>query len=67
MIFDPRPLRHARREAELSEARIAAAIGRSASMLSRYERGRDLPRADTLAAWLHVLGVGPGDVFRPTP
>jgi len=58
-------VRDVRREAGLSQAQLAAALGTTQSAVSRWERGHDTPRADTLAAILRACGYEADMVLRP--
>jgi transcriptional regulator with XRE-family HTH domain len=58
-------IRDVRREAGLSQAQLAAEIGTTQSAVSRWERGHDTPRADTLAAILRACGYEADVVLRP--
>ncbi|MGH8982829.1 MAG: helix-turn-helix domain-containing protein [Acidimicrobiia bacterium] len=49
-------IREARRRAGLSQAELAARLGTKQSVISRWERGLDTPRIDTLARILHACG-----------
>ena len=54
----------ARRSAGLTQAQLAAAIGTSQSVVSRWERGADSPRIDTLVRILRACGYEPDLVLR---
>jgi uncharacterized protein len=58
-------VRDARRSAGLSQAELAAAVGTTQSAVSRWERGHDVPRADTLVAILRACGYEADLVLRP--
>jgi transcriptional regulator with XRE-family HTH domain len=58
-------IREARQEAGLSQAALAAALGTKQSVISRWERGHETPRADTLAAILRACGYEADVVIRP--
>ena len=58
-------VREARTRAGLSQAKLAAAIGTTQSVVSRWERGHDTPRADTLATILRACGYEADVVLRP--
>jgi transcriptional regulator with XRE-family HTH domain len=58
-------IRDVRREAGLSQTRLAAALGTTQSVVSRWERGHDTPRADTLAAIMRACGYEADVVLRP--
>ena len=58
-------IREARREAGLSQAALAAALGTKQSVVSRWECGHEAPRADTLAAILRACGYEADVVIRP--
>jgi transcriptional regulator with XRE-family HTH domain len=52
-------LRLSRDRAKISAAAVAQRAGIGKSQLSKYETGRELPKIDTLARILDVLGVEP--------
>lgn len=54
----------ARRSAGMTQAQLAAAIGTSQSVVSRWERGADSPRVDTLVRILRACGFEPDLVLR---
>ncbi len=54
----------ARRSAGLTQAQLAAAIGTKQSVVSRWERGTDSPRVDTLVRVLRACGFEPDLVLR---
>jgi transcriptional regulator with XRE-family HTH domain len=58
-------IRESRQEAGLSQAALAAALGTKQSVVSRWERGHETPRADTLAAILRACGYEADVVIRP--
>ena len=58
-------IRDSRQEAGLSQAALAAALGTKQSVISRWERGHETPRADTLAAILRACGYEADVVIRP--
>jgi transcriptional regulator with XRE-family HTH domain len=58
-------IRDARRHAGLTQARLATALGTTQSVVSRWERGHDVPRADTLVAILRACGYEADVVLRP--
>ncbi len=58
-------VREVRRSAGLSQVELAAAIGTTQSAVSRWERGHDAPRADTLVAILRACGYEADLVARP--
>lgn len=58
-------VRDARRRARLSQAQLAAALGTTQSVVSRWERGHDTPRADTLADIFRACGFEADVVLRP--
>ncbi|HVT16653.1 MAG TPA: helix-turn-helix transcriptional regulator [Thermoanaerobaculia bacterium] len=47
----------------LSQTEVARAAGAGKSQISKYERGRELPRLDSLARILAVLHIGYGPFF----
>jgi transcriptional regulator with XRE-family HTH domain len=55
----------ARRDAGLTQAELAASIGTKQSVVSRWERGHDVPRADTLVTILRACGYEADLVMRP--
>ena len=64
-ILDGRAMRRARRRAGLTLEAAAGRIGRTASVISRYERDLvDVP-ASVLTAMARQYRVHPGDFFRP--
>jgi len=58
-------IRDARKRAGLSQAQLADALGTTQSVVSRWERGHDTPRADTLVAILRACGYEADLVLRP--
>lgn len=52
-------LRLARDRAKVTAAAVAQKAGIGKSQLSKYETGRELPKMDTLAKIIDVLGVEP--------
>jgi transcriptional regulator with XRE-family HTH domain len=56
----------ARAGAGLTHVSLAAAIGTTQSVISRWERGADSPRVDTLVRILRACGYEPDLVLRPT-
>lgn len=63
--LDPDALRRARRCARLTLDDAAAHVGRSASVLARYERGEIDPPASVLAGLARLYRVPPGTFFAP--
>ena len=57
-------IRDARRRAGLSQTELASALGTTQSVVSRWERGHDTPRADTLVAILRACGFEADLVMR---
>jgi len=57
-------VREARQLAGLSQSELAARIGTSQSVVSRWERGVDTPRIDTLAGILQACGFEADLTFR---
>jgi transcriptional regulator with XRE-family HTH domain len=55
----------ARRGAGLTQVALASAIGTAQSVVSRWERGADTPRVDTLVRILRACGYEPDLVLRP--
>ena len=55
----------ARRGSGLSQVALASAIGTAQSVVSRWERGADSPRVDTLVRILRACGYEPDLVLRP--
>jgi transcriptional regulator with XRE-family HTH domain len=47
-----------------SQAEIARAAGVGKSQISKYEKGRELPKLDSLARILEALGVAPQVFFQ---
>jgi transcriptional regulator with XRE-family HTH domain len=60
-----RLIARARTAAGLTQARLAAAIGTVQPVVSRWERGADVPRVDTLVRILRACGFEPELVLRP--
>ena len=58
-------VRDARRRAGLSQSELAAKAGTTQSAVSRWERGHDVPRADTLVELLRACGFEADVVLRP--
>ena len=56
----------ARTGAGLTQVELAAAIGTTQSAISRWERGADSPRVDTLVRILRACRYEPDLVLRPT-
>ena len=56
----------ARTGAGLTQVALAAAIGTTQSVISRWERGADSPRVDTLVRILRACGYEPDLVLRRT-
>jgi transcriptional regulator with XRE-family HTH domain len=59
-----RLIREARELAGLSQAELAARIGTKQPVISRWERGLESPRVDTLARLLQACGFEADLVFR---
>ncbi|MCJ7671106.1 MAG: helix-turn-helix domain-containing protein [Acidimicrobiia bacterium] len=57
-------LRDARRIAGLSQSALAERIGTTQPVISRWERGLDVPRIDALARALQACGFEADLVFR---
>ena len=60
----PSVIREARELAGMSQADLAASVGTAQSAVSRWERGVDVPRVDTLARILHACGFEADVRFR---
>jgi len=60
----PRLLREARELAGLSQAELATRIGSHQPAVSRWERGREAPRLETIAAILEACGFEADVVCR---
>ena len=58
-------IREARQYAGMSQTELAEAVGTKQSVISRWERGREAPRADTLAKVLRACGYETDIVLRP--
>jgi transcriptional regulator with XRE-family HTH domain len=58
-------IRDTRRYADLSQAELAAAIGTTQSAVSRWERGHESPRPETLVTILRACGFEADLVLRP--
>jgi transcriptional regulator with XRE-family HTH domain len=56
----------ARAAAGLSQTALAAAIGTAQSVISRWERGVETPRVETLVRILRACGFEPDLVLRPS-
>ena len=56
-MFSPALLREARLDAGRTQAETAAAIGSRYDVLARFELGKRVPPADTLADLANFLGV----------
>ena len=56
----------ARRAAGLSQVALAAAIGTKQTVISRWERGADSPRVETLVRIVRACGYEPDLVLRRT-
>src|SRR5262245_25338739 len=52
--------------AGLTQSTLAAALGTTQSVVSRWERGADSPRVETLVRILRACGYEPDLVLRPT-
>jgi transcriptional regulator with XRE-family HTH domain len=57
-------VREARRIAGLSQSELAARVGTTQSAVSNWERGRDVPRVDTLGRILQACGFEVDLTFR---
>src|SRR5690348_10659954 len=57
-------VRDARRIAGLSQSELATRVGTTQSAVSNWERGRDVPRVDTLGRILQACGFEVDLVFR---
>jgi transcriptional regulator with XRE-family HTH domain len=57
-------IRDARQIAGLSQAELAARLGSTQPVISRWERGQDVPRVDTLGRILQACGFEADLVFR---
>ena len=66
LVFGLR-LRHQRRRAGMTLARLGEAVGRPASYLSQLENGRREPRLSTVNDLARALGCAPGDLLEPEP
>lgn len=64
--FDPKPLRRARRERELTLDEVGFLVGRHGSVVCRYERGYTRPDPIVLDRWLSALDVNLTDVCPDT-
>jgi transcriptional regulator with XRE-family HTH domain len=58
-------IREARRFADLSQADLAAVIGTTQSAVSRWERGHESPRPESLVTILRACGYEADLVLRP--
>lgn len=59
-LFDPSRLTQARRINKMSKTELHRKVGVSAAAIGQYERGEVRPRADTVSALAHALGVPAG-------
>jgi transcriptional regulator with XRE-family HTH domain len=57
-------VRDARRLAGLTQSELASRLGTTQSVVSRWERGLDVPRVDTLARVLQACGFEADLTFR---
>jgi transcriptional regulator with XRE-family HTH domain len=57
-------IREARAHAGLTQAELARRLGTKQSVVSRWERGLDVPRVDTLGRILHACGFEADLIFR---
>ena len=57
-------LRRARTEAGLTQQQLADALQTKQSVVSRWERGLDVPRVETLVRILHACGIEADLTFR---
>jgi transcriptional regulator with XRE-family HTH domain len=57
-------IREARHFAGLTQAELAARLGTTQSAVSNWERGREVPRVDTLGRILQACGFEADLVFR---
>lgn len=62
-----RQLRSARRARNLTQAEVAERVGIAVEVFGRLERGRALPRADTLARLASALGVSTDSLLGLAP
>jgi transcriptional regulator with XRE-family HTH domain len=58
-------IRDARRRAGITQAELARRLGTTQSVVSRWERGHDAPRVDTLVEILRACGFESDLVLRP--
>lgn len=58
-------LKTARRKKGLTQAQVAAALGRDQSTVSKYETGAARPDAAIAPAYATLLGIGVLDVLYP--
>ena len=59
-------IRQARRRAGITQAELARRLGTTQSVISRWERGHDAPRVDTLVDILRACGFESDVVLRPS-
>jgi transcriptional regulator with XRE-family HTH domain len=59
-------IREARRRAGITQAELARRLGTTQSVISRWERGHDAPRVDTLVDILRACGFESDLVLRPS-
>jgi transcriptional regulator with XRE-family HTH domain len=60
----PALIRRARTDAGLTQQQLADALSTKQSVVSRWERGLDVPRVDTLARILRACGLEADLTFR---
>jgi transcriptional regulator with XRE-family HTH domain len=58
-------IREARHWAGMNQTHLAAALGTTQSVISRWERGHDTPRPETLVKILRACGYEADVVLRP--
>ncbi len=61
--FDGKRVRAVRRAAELHQAELAKAVGVSASLVARWEKGSEFPKGEKLPAIAAALGQALNDLF----
>jgi transcriptional regulator with XRE-family HTH domain len=63
-MFDPEALISARKEAGLSQQRLAKRIGRGLGVVVYWEEGRHVPNSSSLYRLAGALGIGVTDLLR---
>lgn len=61
------PYEHFRKRADLTQKEVADILGLDQTTVSRWERGRKLPRADRLPRIADLYHCSVDDLLRPRP